>query len=201
MNQIAKRFIVGNSQQSASLPFAEVVLDSAFARLTKESPRFPARAWHHGHGWEFLVSVFGSVAAAKGLHHSDNLPALFEPRSYEWQVYEVGNERIRGDEDVRAGNEYRHKQGCKALEECFEANFVAVVKNREPRKGLTYGVVERRGNSPNASLAYSKLFDLAGRVFDQPIGRVGYDGMNRVRFGILKPAESIALNDARGFCG
>ena len=108
----------------------------------------------------------------------------------------MGNERIRGDEDVRAGNEYGHEQGREALKECFEAIFVAVVQYGESRKRLANGIVERGRYAPDASLTLAQLFELLGRILDQPVRRVGHDGMNRVRFGPLQPFEGVAANDA-----
>ncbi len=94
-------------------------MDSAFAGFTKKSPRFPARPRHYGNGRELFVSILGSVATAQGLHYPDDFSSLLESRFDEGEIDEVGNERIRGDENMRAGNENRHEEGCQALKECF----------------------------------------------------------------------------------
>ena len=108
----------------------------------------------------------------------------------------MGNEWIRGDEDVRAGNEYRHEQGSEALKERFEALFVVVVQDGESRKRLADGVVERRRYAPHASVTFTQLYELARRILNQPVRRVSHDGMNRIRSGILQPLEGVAENDS-----
>jgi hypothetical protein len=141
------------------------------------------------------VSVLGSVATPQGLHYPDDLSSLLESRSNEGHIHEVRNERIRSDEDMRPGNEYRHEQGSKALKECFEAVFVVVVQDGESRKWFADGIVERRRYSPHASLAYTELFELARCVLDQSVWWIGHDGMDRIRLGSLQPLEGVSVND------
>ena len=112
------------------------------------------------------MSILGSVTTAQGLHYTDNLSPLLESRSNEGHVDEVGNERIRSNEDVRAGNEHGHEEGCEALKECLEAVFVVVVQDGESGKRLTDGIIKSRGNPPHASMAFAQLFQLSWRVLD-----------------------------------
>ena len=108
----------------------------------------------------------------------------------------MGNERICGDENVRAGNEYRHEQGSEALKERFEALFVVVVQDGESRKRLSDCIVECRRYPPHASVTFTQLYELARRILNQPVRRVSHDGMNRIRSGILQPLEGVAENDS-----
>src|SRR2546422_1484948 len=41
--------ILRDAPQPARLPLAKVVLHAALATLAEQTPRFPPRAWHHGH--------------------------------------------------------------------------------------------------------------------------------------------------------
>src|SRR5688572_472207 len=59
--------LVAGTAQAAGVPLAEVVLDAALARFTKEAPRLPCGARHDGHVRELAFGVLRPIAAAQGL--------------------------------------------------------------------------------------------------------------------------------------
>lgn len=69
-NHITEGLVVSNPPETTSLPFPEIVLHATLAGFSEESPRFPARAGHHRHFSELLVSVLGAVACTRARSQS-----------------------------------------------------------------------------------------------------------------------------------
>src|SRR2546425_505993 len=62
---VGERLILRDAPQPARLPLAKVVLHAALATLAEQTPRFPPRAWHHGHVGEGFVCVLRAVPAGQ----------------------------------------------------------------------------------------------------------------------------------------
>jgi len=109
-DHIAEREVLGDTAETAGTPASKIVLYAPLDRLTKQSPRLPAGSRYDAHPGAFLLSVLGAIATTQRLYDSDNLATLLKPSGNERLVYEVGDDRSSGYENVRTWNEHIVKQ-------------------------------------------------------------------------------------------
>lgn len=74
---VAERTLARRSPKTARLPLSQIVLDSAFYRLSENNPGFPHRTRHDAHTREFVMCGFGSVAAAHGHYETNYFASSF----------------------------------------------------------------------------------------------------------------------------
>ena len=70
------------------------------------------------------------------------------------------------------------------------------VQSRESGQRRARVAVEGRWNTPDTALFLPKLALLLGRVFVQPVGRVGDDSVDAVVFALAEPVETIRMIQA-----
>src|SRR5439155_9620871 len=105
------------SAETTGPPLAEVVLNSSFARLAEEAPRFPTGSRQHRDFREFFMGVFRSVAAAQAMHDANDFAAWLQSRCNERSVNQMRNQRVRGDEHVGSRHQNRQQAFAKPAEE------------------------------------------------------------------------------------
>ena len=110
----------------------------------------------------------------------------------------MGNKGVRGDENMGAGDENRKKKLGKTLKKRSQLVLIVIGQNRKPRQRLALTAVKRGRNSPNASPTKLHLLELARRVFNEAVRRIGDDGMNGVPLGLLQPIEGVDVKDFVG---
>src|SRR5579872_2494066 len=89
LNQIPEWFCLRDATETTSAPFAEIVLHPTFARLAKQTPRFPTRLGHHRHFCELLMRVLWAIATTKCLYNANDFTALLKSGGNERLIDEV----------------------------------------------------------------------------------------------------------------
>ena len=140
------------------------------------------------------MRVLGPVAAAQGVDLPNQYPALLKPGGPERFKDQVRQQGVGGNEHMGPGHQNRKKQLAEAFKKGAYIIFFTFPQHRKPRNRLSPAAVERRWDSPNASITLSALLKLFRAEFYQPIRGVGDDGMNRSFVGCLKPIQSISLS-------
>jgi hypothetical protein len=102
------------------MPLAQVVLDPALAGLAKKPPGFPCGTGHNSYLRKLLVGILRSISAPKGLYKANNFSPLLKPSLYEWEVHEVGEQRVGRDEYVSAGNKDTKDPLCEIRKKAAE---------------------------------------------------------------------------------
>jgi hypothetical protein len=179
-NDVAERLIIRNPAQSAGVPFAQIVLDAALARLAEQPPRLPGGARHDRDPAELRVRVLRPVAAAQGPDQANDLAALFEPVLHQRRIDKMREQWIGGDEDVAAGNEDPHGVFGKSCKERAQRRTIGAVQDRETGQGASFAAAEGRRNPPNAAAPLAQLLFLDVAVLLQPVGRVGDDRVDGI---------------------
>src|SRR5215510_10312783 len=81
IDKVFEWLIRRNAPQASGFPFAQVVLNTPFTRLTEQAPWFPAGFGHHGHIRELLVGVLGTIPATECIDDANDLsPFLITSR-------------------------------------------------------------------------------------------------------------------------
>lgn len=188
---IAERQVGRYATQSARLPFTQIILNPAFTRLPKQSPRLPGRTWHHCNFREFSMSVFRPIAAPQRLYQADNLTPLFKACFQERAIDQVGKQGIGRNENMCPRNQYSEGTPRKTRKELSKAGEFIVRQNREARQWTTDTSVKCRRDSPHPTPASAQLTLLLCGIFLQAVRWIGDNGMNRIRRLSIHPHEAV----------
>lgn len=185
MDHIEEWTVVRDAAQTTCPPFTQVVLNTSFTGLSKQAPRLPPRARHDRYSLKFFVSVLGTVPSTKSLYKPNDLTAFLESRIHKGKVYTVRKQWICRDHNVATGNKYAHRLLRKRCEKRAQCGNIRLIQDSKPWKRTPLATVECRRDAPNSSSAAAHFCFLDIRVFFEAVGRVSYDGLDRVRFSLF----------------
>jgi hypothetical protein len=128
------------------------------------------------------------------VNHPNDLTALLKPGIYEWSIYEMGNKRVRGDEDV--GSRYKNWEEAirEPLKEHAQTIFFHRPKDCEAWQRPPLAPIERRRDSPYPPPSAAHFFQLNMAVFHKPIRWISYNRVNRTLLRLIKPLECIPMD-------
>jgi hypothetical protein len=86
---------------------------------------------HDGHFGELIVRTLGAITASHCLRQSNDLASAFESGSSDSAGDSVGQQRIRRNDDVSAGNKHRQKHKSPFVKERLEPGKIRRRKSRE----------------------------------------------------------------------
>ena len=204
-DDIAEGAVGAEAEEAAGLPAAEIVLNAAVQRPAEQHPGLPHGARHDADILELGMGVLGPVAAAHGHGEADERAPCFEATLGHGGGDDMGEQRIAGDHDVGAGNDGAAKQHREPQEEGVQPQPVGGAQGGEARQGGALMAVKGGRDAPDAATAGAQLALLEGAVFDEPVGRIGDDRMDRGRRTLGEPVEAVgmvqnglALDEGRG---
>jgi len=81
------------------------------------------------------------------------------------------------------------------LEKPPECHVIPWLEHGKSGKRLSFAAIESWRHPPRATASDPQFFQLPGRVFDQPIRRVGYDRVDAVMSGFFQPIEGVGVEN------
>jgi hypothetical protein len=138
------------------------------------------------------MRILRPVSAAQGLNEADDLPALLEARIQHWEINNMGEEGIRRDYNVTAGNKNAKRPTREFVKKRPKGRAIGIIQNRESWERASLAAVKRRRNAPHTAASRSQLCLFRVGVFLQPIRGVRHNRMDRVLWTRIHPLDCIA---------
>ena len=192
-DHVSEGLVVARTAETTSSPLAQVVLNPALKGLSEHQPRLPHRPRHDADAGKFIMRSFGPVASAHGHGQSHNLAPTFQTRVGKRSGHDVGHQRIGRNHHISTGHQCRQNGPSPYPEERLDFLELIFIQGREARDRRPPVAVKGRRKPPDPTPARPQLSLLLLGVLMKPVGRIGHDGMNRIRGPLLHPRKAIMV--------
>ena len=192
-NDVTEGFVGCRAPEAPGLPLPQIVPHAPVQRFSVHEPRLPHRARHDADVSEFVIGAFGPVSTAHGHGEADDFPAAFQPGFGKGGRDERRDQRIRGDDDVRARHQDRQQRTRPTHEELPDIGQLMGIQRREAGQRGTTVPVERRRNAPDTAFPCAQFPLLLPCIFVQTVWRVGDDRVHRVGRLPGQPRKAVVM--------
>lgn len=193
-NGIGQGAVRGEAAESAGFPAPEIVGHGAFGNgRAEEHPRFVCALGRHADFGKFLFGILGAVAAAEAVIKAHEGRADLETGVGHRHLDEGLEHRMARHANMRAGDQGWHEVGTPIAEEAFQLVLLRVGENGEPRERVAAAAADGGGKPPDAAAPGPEFSDFLFSEFEDAVGRVGANRVERARLAFAQPIEAVGV--------